>query len=274
MRWSTALLVDNCAVPDGGIDFPNRGVAGSGHGWTMGWGVIWNSVANSYVVQNPPGTVNWVIGSVGKRERTARYFDTAPILPEGIFDSHGTPVAPQSLYLAQLAGRKGPRALENIGYASNTAGMFANKSVAHLPAWSDVDPVLGPNLLIHRPVDPTNVRNGAREFGAEKALDADDATYWATGDGVTRASIEVDTEGPVQLNTVVIGEAAGLTGRVKAYEVEGMVDSSYVVLSRGTTIGERKVDKFPAAIVWKVRLTILDSQGYPAIRKFAAYLAR
>ena len=39
MRWSTGLLVDNCTVPDGGIDFMNRGVAGSGHGWTMGWAV-------------------------------------------------------------------------------------------------------------------------------------------------------------------------------------------------------------------------------------------
>ena len=146
MRWSTALLVDNCTVPDGGIDFPNRGVAGSGHGWAMGWGVVWNSVADFYTVQNPPGVANWVIGSVGRRERAARYFDTAPILPEGIFDSHGKPVAPQSLYLAQLAERKGRQALQNIGYASNTAGMFANKSVARLPAWSDVDPVLGPNL--------------------------------------------------------------------------------------------------------------------------------
>jgi alpha-L-fucosidase len=56
--------------------------------------------------------------------------------------------------------------------------------------------------------------------------------------------------------------------------VEGMVDSAYVLLSQGTTIGERKLDRFPTATVWKVRLTILDSQGYPAIRKFAAYLHR
>ncbi len=28
MRWSTGLLVDNCTVPDGGIDFMNRGATG------------------------------------------------------------------------------------------------------------------------------------------------------------------------------------------------------------------------------------------------------
>ena len=30
MRWSTGMLVDNCTVPDGGIDFMNRGVDGLG----------------------------------------------------------------------------------------------------------------------------------------------------------------------------------------------------------------------------------------------------
>ena len=273
-RWSTGMLVDNCTVPDGGIDYPNRGVAGSGHGWTMGWGVVWNSVADFFVVQNPPGTNNWVIGSVGRRERTARYFDRAPILPEGIFESHGTPVTPQSLYLAQLAERLGPQALRNLGYASNTAGMFSNKSVPKLPVWSDVDPVLGPDLALHRPVDPSNVRLGAREFGAEKALDGDAKTYWTTDDGVAKASMEVDTEGPVDVNTVVLSEVAGIGAPVKEYRVEGMVDSDYVLLSQGTTIGERKVDRFPTATVWKLRLTVLGSEGHPAIRKFGAYLAR
>jgi hypothetical protein len=110
------LLVDNCAVPDGGIDFMNRGVAGSGHGWTMGWAVAWNCIAKTYVIQNPPGVANWAIGCIGRRDQTARLFDTTPICPEGIFESHGKPVAPQSLYLAQLADRLGQKSLANIGY--------------------------------------------------------------------------------------------------------------------------------------------------------------
>jgi len=37
-------------------------------------------------------------------------------LPEGIYDSHNTPVAPTSLYLAQLNERLGKQALINVGY--------------------------------------------------------------------------------------------------------------------------------------------------------------
>ena len=117
-RWTTGLLLDNCEVPGGGIDFKNRGSMGSGHGWGLAWAVAWNCVAESFVVQRPPGTVNWAIGCIGERRQLARPFDKEPLLPEGVYDSHGQPVAPRSLYLAQLAERLGPHALAAIGYPS------------------------------------------------------------------------------------------------------------------------------------------------------------
>ncbi|MCH5687720.1 hypothetical protein LWM68_27710 [Niabella sp. W65] len=52
-RWATGLLIDGCKVPDGGIDFMNRGEMGSGHGWSVGWAVAWNCVAKSYLNQQP-----------------------------------------------------------------------------------------------------------------------------------------------------------------------------------------------------------------------------
>jgi hypothetical protein len=115
-RWSTAMLYDNCRVPDGGIDFRNRGSMGSGHGWTMGWGVAWNCVAKDFIIQTPPGAANWMIGCIGESKPMPRPFGSEPMLPEGTKDSHGIPVAPASLYLAQLAERLGPQALKNIGY--------------------------------------------------------------------------------------------------------------------------------------------------------------
>jgi hypothetical protein len=115
-RWSTGMLYDNCTAEGGGLEFRNRGSMGSGHGWTMGWGVIWNCRAKDYIVQNPPGAINWLIGSVGESKPAARPFGQAPMLPEGTVDSPGVPVAPQSLYLAQLAQRLGPQAVKNIGY--------------------------------------------------------------------------------------------------------------------------------------------------------------
>lgn len=126
-RWATGLLIDGCQVPDGGIDFMNRGVMGSGHGWAIGWAVAWNCTAKSYLNQLPPGSANWVIGSKGDQQRksipganqgSSITYDASSLLPEGIYDSHGTPVTPGSLYLAQLYERLGKQALINIGYGN------------------------------------------------------------------------------------------------------------------------------------------------------------
>jgi hypothetical protein len=115
-RWATGMLYDGCRAPDGSFEFRNRGSMGSGHGWSMGWGVAWNCSAPEYIIQNPPGAANWLIGSVGTSRHSPRPFDQGPNLPLGILDSHGVPVSPPSLYLAQLADRLGPQALKNIGY--------------------------------------------------------------------------------------------------------------------------------------------------------------
>jgi hypothetical protein len=272
MRWSTGLLVDNCTVPDGGIDFPNRGVAGSGHGWTMGWAVAWNCIAKFYVIQQPPGAYNWAIGCIGDRLHTARYFDAAPILPEGVFDSHGSPVAPQSLYLAQLQERLGAQALSHIGYSDNSSVQFQNKSVQRSPEFPmDANKMLGENLAHRRPVNATSVRDNSRQFSGEKAVDGDANTYWAPDDNAKQPSIEIDSEGPLDINALSLSEAAGMQGRVQAYKVEGQVGSDWKLLSQGTIIGDYKVDRFPAATVWKVRLTILNSTDYPTIREFGLY---
>ena len=114
MRWATGLLVDNCRVPDGGIDFMNRGEMGSGHGWAIGWAVAWNCAAKEILLQRPPGAANWAIGCIGERRTEGMPFGHAEKLPEGIVDSPGVPVAPASLYRAQLAERLGPAAVRNL----------------------------------------------------------------------------------------------------------------------------------------------------------------
>jgi hypothetical protein len=58
-----------------------------------------------------------MIGCVGESKTAPRPW-SGPDLPGGTVDSHGTPVAPSSLYLAQLEERLGSSALKNIGYDS------------------------------------------------------------------------------------------------------------------------------------------------------------
>ena len=117
-RWSTGLLIDNCDVPDGGIDMMNRGEMGTGHGWAIGWGVAWNNSAKTLEMNQPPGVVNWSIGNRGAQSDPPMpvYGGPKPDLPAAVTESSGKPVKPESLYLEQLKERLGPAALKNIGY--------------------------------------------------------------------------------------------------------------------------------------------------------------
>jgi len=118
-RWSTGLLVDNCEVHGGTIVLMNRGEMGSGHGWTIGWSVLWNNTADGILVQNPPGDANWSIGDVGEQlSAPMPVFDRSRGFPltGGIVESSGKHVEPASLYLEQLRERLGPAAVAAIGY--------------------------------------------------------------------------------------------------------------------------------------------------------------
>ncbi len=100
-KWATGALVDNATV-SGGITFGNNGDLGQGEGWSMGWGVIWNSVSDVGVMA-PPGGMNWAIGATGSE------LDTTP--PLGTYESMNAPVGMKSLYFAQLCARLGPGAV-------------------------------------------------------------------------------------------------------------------------------------------------------------------
>ena len=118
-RWFTGLLIDNCDVPEGGIDLMNRGEMGSGHGWAIGWAVAWNNTAGSFKMNQPPGIANWSIGNRGPQtDPPMPVFEGVERAPlhEAVTESAGKPVNPQSLYLEQLKERLGAEAVKNIGY--------------------------------------------------------------------------------------------------------------------------------------------------------------
>ena len=99
-RWATGSLFDNIVVDGDQINARNRGNFGTGHGWAGANMVIWNSTAESFIVQNPPTAQNWLVGSTGS------VIDDTTFGPQpmGYIDSHGDAIDEiDSLYEAQIA---------------------------------------------------------------------------------------------------------------------------------------------------------------------------
>lgn len=105
-RWASGILFDNIDVSGNAINVRDRGNMGTGHGWAGANTVIWNSAADSFIVQNPPTAQNWLIGSEGRLVTEGGKTGTYDAL--GTRVSLGDPVGnpTDSLYLAQLQERR------------------------------------------------------------------------------------------------------------------------------------------------------------------------
>ena len=105
-RWSSGILFDNITVNGDAINIRDRGNMGTGHGWAGANSVVWNSKADSFILQNPPTAQNWLIGSIGRLVTEGGKV--------GTYDSLGTRVSlgdtsnnpTDSLYKAQLLERR------------------------------------------------------------------------------------------------------------------------------------------------------------------------
>jgi hypothetical protein len=142
-RWATGLLFDNTKGRD--LNVQNRGPSGTGHGWSGAQTLFWNAEAVNIVCDTPKGAMNWAIGCKGtKRSGTM----VSPKEPFGWWESHEKVVSPRSLYLAQLAIRKGSTAVSQIAHP----GQLNGRIWKHLENWA------GQGSILDYLPDPTCAR--------------------------------------------------------------------------------------------------------------------
>lgn len=129
------------------------------------------------------------------------------------------------------------------------------------------------NLAEKAKAEASNVRGNAKAFGADRAIDNDKETYWATEDSVKTASLTIDFGKPTMFNRFLAQEYIRLGQRVKAFTVEALVDGNWKELAKETTIGYKRILRFPAVEATKVRFSITDSKSCPVISNIGIYNA-
>lgn len=130
------------------------------------------------------------------------------------------------------------------------------------------------NLVARATATASNVRGNSKRFGASQTLDSNIDTYWATDDGVTKASLTIDFGKPTTFNRFLVQEHINLGQRVKAFTVEALVDGHWKSLAEATTIGYKRILRFPGVKATQVRLNITDSKSCPVISNIGIYHAR
>ncbi|MBN1998396.1 alpha-L-fucosidase [candidate division KSB1 bacterium] len=121
--------------------------------------------------------------------------------------------------------------------------------------------------------EASNVRADAKKFAAARAIDGDKDTYWATDDSVSTATLTIDFGKPATFNRFMAQEYISLGQRVKAFTIEALVDGNWKELAKATTIGYKRILRFPTVTALKVRFCITDSKSCPVISNIGIYNA-
>lgn len=115
----------------------------------------------------------------------------------------------------------------------------------------------------------SNVYQQQAQFGADKAVDGNDETRWATDAGTRQAWLEVDLGRPVTCDQAVIAEA--YPERVRRFELQRLDGETWKTFCEGTTLGELWSRRFAPVTAQRVRLNVLDANDGPTLWEFSLF---
>jgi alpha-L-fucosidase len=129
------------------------------------------------------------------------------------------------------------------------------------------------NLVTRSKATASNVRGNAKQFDAANAIDNSKETYWTTDDAVTKTSLIIDFGKPTTFNRFLAQEYIRLGQRVKSFTVEALINGSWKEITKGTTIGYKRILRFPTVKATQIRVNITDSKACPVISNIGIYNA-
>jgi alpha-L-fucosidase len=120
----------------------------------------------------------------------------------------------------------------------------------------------------------SGARAASRSMGRLSALvDDDPATAWVPEGGVTDPVVEFDLGREESFNRLLLEENFRCGQRVEAFVLDVKGPGGWVEVVRGTTIGYRRLLRFPRVVAREVRLRILESRSTPQIASFGLFQA-
>mgnify|MGYP000849186983 FL=1 len=134
------------------------------------------------------------------------------------------------------------------------------KSLQGLKAWID-------NLY------STDMLNGARPYGqgTSNLIDGDSSTSWSPRRKRVASFVPAIA---ATFNIVLLQEDISRGQRVEKFVIEALSGERWDTIATGTTIGYKRMIRFPEVKADEIRLTIVSSRATPHISTFALYHAR
>ena len=153
-------------------------------------------------------------------------------------------------------------------------GRIADNDVQRLAEIGDyLHSAFATNLAAGAKATATNVRGHDAKYGADKTVDGDGETYWASDAGVTEAAITYEFAAPKTFNMAVVQEQIRTGQRIEEFALYAWADGDWKEIARATTVGHKRILRFPEVTTEKVRLRISQSRVSATVASFGLYKA-
>lgn len=151
-------------------------------------------------------------------------------------------------------------------------GLFHEADVARITELRTVlDETFGNNLLIKNKWQVKGDSSG--KYPPKLALDNNPDTYWKTEEGINQGVLEIDFDQFVTFDRLMVQEAIQQGQKVKAFSVEARLDGAWKTIAQASTIGNKRLLRIPAVNTDRLRLSVTDANGSPAIAELGLYKA-
>lgn len=107
---------------------------------------------------------------------------------------------------------------------------------------------------------------------AKAAADLDPDSAWFAGAAVSEASLEFALEGPVRFDVIELREPIATFGQtIESHEIAARADGAWMVIARGTTIGNKRLHRIEPLTADAVRVTVRSTVGELRVSRLGLY---
>ena len=117
----------------------------------------------------------------------------------------------------------------------------------------------------------TTASSEQRNHDAVYAVDQDKNTYWSSKNTEKSATLEFELKQEQTFNRALLQEYIPKGQRVEEFLLQAWNGSSWVTFAKGTTVGYKRLLRFPLVTAKKIRLIISKSRAAPALSEFGLF---
>ena len=173
--------------------------------------------------------------------------------PEKLVDIYYSSVGLNSLLLLNLPPDK-----RGLIHENDVKSLMGMKKI--------IDETFSINLAANARV---NCKKPLSALERKSMIDDDYKTYWIAEDEAF--SIEFALKGEKTFDRLLLQEKITIGQRVEKFKLEARIKGRWKRITKGTTIGYKRLIRFPEITTDRVRLTIIQSRANPALAEFGLY---